>query len=174
MTVPGNPQRPHGLVRVFERTIFASRWLLAPFYLSLSLALALLLVEFFRGLVHLVVGFAAFRHDEIVIGVLSLIELSLMANLVLMVMFSGYENFVSRLDVEDHGDKPDWMGEVGYGDLKLKLMSSIVAISAIQLLEGFTNIEHMSDRDLAWTAGLHIVFIVSAVLLALMDRISHK
>jgi uncharacterized protein (TIGR00645 family) len=174
MTGPGDPQRLAFLQRVVRRTIFASRWLLAPLYLGLGLALLLLLVEFARGVVHLAAGVAVSGHDEIVIGILSLVDLSLMANLVLMVMFAGYQNFVSRLDIDDHRDKPDWMDEVGHGDLKLKLMTSIVAISAIQVLEGFMNIAHLSDRDLAWTAGLHVIFVVSAVLLAVMDRISHR
>lgn len=175
MTRPADdPQRLTLLERALVRTIFASRWFLAPFYLGLSIVLMVLLVEFARGLVHLIAGVAAAGHDEIVIGILSLIEQSLMANLVLMVMFAGYENFVSRLEVEDHRDKPAWIGKVGYGDLKLKLLTSIVAISAIRVLEDFMNLAHTSDRDLAWTAGLYILFIVSAVLLAVMDRISHK
>jgi uncharacterized protein (TIGR00645 family) len=171
---PGEPLRSPYLVRALERVIFASRWILAPFYLGLSLGLLLMLVEFVRGIVHLYVGIVEGGHDLVVIGILSLIDLSLVANLVIMVMFAGYENFISRLDTANSHDRPDWMGETSYGDLKLKLMGSIVAISAIQLLEGFMNIEHMTDRDLAWTAGIHMIFIFSAVLLALMDRISHK
>jgi uncharacterized protein (TIGR00645 family) len=175
MTRPqDDPQRPTLLERALVRTIFASRWFLAPFYLGLSIALIVLLVEFARGIVHLVAGLAAAGHDEVVIGVLSLIEQSLMANLVLMVMFAGYENFVSRLDVDDHRDRPAWIDKLGYGDLKLKLLASIVAIAAIQVLEDFMNLAHTSDRDLAWRAGLYVLFIVSAVLLAVMDRISHK
>jgi uncharacterized protein (TIGR00645 family) len=170
----GDQQSLSSFGRFVKRTIFASRWLLAPLYLGLSIALVLVVVEFVRGVFHLVIGITASEHAEVVVGILSLIELSLLANLVLMVMFAGYENFVSRLDIEDQRDKPDWMDEVGHGDLKLKLMTSIVAISAIQLLEGFSNVAHESDRNLAWWAGLHGVFIVSAVLLALMDRISHR
>jgi uncharacterized protein (TIGR00645 family) len=174
MTGPGDPQPLPWVQRVVKRTIFTSRWLLAPIYLGLAITLLLRLVEFVRGGVHLFAAVTESGHDEVIIGILSLVDLSLMANLVLMVMFAGYQNFVSRLDIDDHRDKPDWMDEVGHGDLKLKLMTSIVAISAIQVLEAFMNIAHLSDRDLAWTAGLHVIFVVSAVLLALMDRISHK
>jgi uncharacterized protein (TIGR00645 family) len=175
MTGPqDDPQRLTLLERALVRTIFASRWFLAPFYLGLSIALIVLLVEFARGIVHLVAGLAAAGHDEVVIGVLSLIEQSLMANLVLMVMFAGYENFVSRLAVDDHRDRPAWIDKLGYGDLKLKLLASIVAIAAIQVLEDFMDLAHTSDRDLAWRAGLYLLFIASAVLFAVMDRISHR
>jgi uncharacterized protein (TIGR00645 family) len=117
-------------------------------------------------------GILATDAEELTIEILSLIDLSLMGNLLLMVIFAGYENFVSRLDLHSHDDRPQWMGHVGFGDLKLKLMTSIVAISAIQVLEAFMNISHVSDRDLAWSVGLHVAFIVSAVLLAVMDRLS--
>jgi uncharacterized protein (TIGR00645 family) len=100
-----------------------------------------------------------------------LIDLSLMANLVIMVMFAGYENFVSKMDIDEHKDKPDWMGHVGFGDLKLKLMTSIVAISAIHVLEVFMNLDHYDNRQLAWTVGIHLAFIVSG---AAMERMSHK
>jgi uncharacterized protein (TIGR00645 family) len=97
-----------------------------------------------------------------------------MANLLLMVIFAGYESFVSRLDVEEGAVRLDWMGQVGFGDLKLKLMASIVAISAIHVLEEFMNIGHLSDRDLAWVVGIHMVFIVSGVLLAVMDWLTER
>ena len=97
-----------------------------------------------------------------------------MASLVLTVMFAGYENFVSRFDLDGHKDKPDWMGHVDFGDLKLKLMASIVAISAIHVLENFMDVEHLTDRALGWGLGIHMAFVVSAVLLALMDRSSGK
>jgi len=159
---------------VLERTIFASRWLLAPFYLGMVAALALLLFEFFRRIVHLALDLQHLVHDDIVIGVLELIDLSLMSNLVLMVMFAGYENFVSRLDIGERGERLDWMGSIGFGDLKLKLMTSIVAISAIRLLEGFMDVEHMTDHELAWTVGIHVTFVFTGLLLALMERLMHK
>jgi uncharacterized protein (TIGR00645 family) len=167
------PMRHPRIERAMEQTMFSSRWLLAPFYLGLVAGLALLLVEFAQRLVELAEAALAARHDAITIGVLSLIDVSLTGNLALMVIFAGYENFVSKFEI-DHRDKPDWMGKVGFGDLKLKLMTSIVAISAIHLLEAFMNIDSLSDRDLAWTVGIHLTFIVSGLLLALMDRVMHK
>jgi uncharacterized protein (TIGR00645 family) len=89
-----------------------------------------------------------------------------------MVMFAGYETFVSRLDTASHQERLDWMGQIGFGDIKLKLMASIVAISAIRVLEEFMNIEHVTNRELAWLVGIHMAFVVSGLLLALMDRLS--
>ncbi len=89
-----------------------------------------------------------------------------------MVMLAGYENFVSRLDLREHPDRPNWMAKIGFGEIKLKLMTSIMAISAIHLLENFMNAVSLADGDLAWRAGLHLLFVISGVLLALMDRIS--
>jgi uncharacterized protein (TIGR00645 family) len=169
------PKYRHTLAeRLLEGTMFKSRWLLAPFYLGMVAGLVLLLVEFAGRIVSLVKLVRLGDHSGVTIGILSLIDLSLIGNLVLMVIFSGYENFVSKFDIVDHRDRPDWMGHVGFGDLKLKLMASIVAISAIQLLEAFLNIDDTSDRDLAWTLGIHLTFVLSGLLLAVMDRMMHK
>jgi uncharacterized protein (TIGR00645 family) len=160
--------------RGFERAIFMSRWLLAPFYLGLSLSLAVLLYDFVRRTIHMVEHLQIVDHDTIIIGILGLIDLSLMGNLVLMVMFAGYESFVSKLHIDDHIERLDWMGQIGFGDLKLKLMTSIVAISAIRLLEAFMDLENVDNRQLAWTVGIHVTFVVSGLLLALMERLMHK
>ncbi len=160
------------LERALEGALFASRWLLAPFYVGLIAGLAVLLVKFAQGAAELVLHGLSGSDDHLIIAVLGLIDLSLMANLVLIVMFSGYENFVSRLHTGEHPDRPDWIGHTGFSELKLKLMASIVAISAIHVLEDFMNAPNLPDRDLAWRAGLHLLFVVSSVLLAVMDRVS--
>lgn len=165
--------RPSRLETLFERLLFSSRWLLAPFYLGLAISLGALLYKFTLSAVNLISHGLSGSEDHLIVGVLGLIDVSLMGNLVLMVMFAGYENFVSRMDLHDHPDRPTWMGRVGFGELKLKLMTSIVAISAIHVLEDFMNVPTLTDRELAWRAGLHVLFILSGVLLALMDRISH-
>ena len=168
---------PHRLARIergFENVIFGSRWLLAPFYLGLAVSLGVLLVKFVQQAIGLLVHAVSSEGNEIILGVLALIDLSLMANLLLMVIFAGYESFVSRLDVDDKQDRLQWMGQVGFGDLKLKLMASIVAISAIHLLEAFMNADHMTDRKLAWLVGIHMAFVTSGVLLALMDRVAGR
>jgi uncharacterized protein (TIGR00645 family) len=160
--------------RVFENVIFGSRWLLAPFYLGLSLSLCILLVKFVQQAFGLLTHAITTEGSEIIVGILALIDLSLMANLLLMVIFAGYESFVSRLDVDGQQDRLQWMGQVGFGDLKLKLMASIVAISAIHLLEAFMNADHMTDRRLGWLVGIHMAFVTSGVLLALMDRVAGR
>jgi uncharacterized protein (TIGR00645 family) len=102
--------------------------------------------------------------------VLTLIDLTLTGSLIIIVIFSGYENFVSKIDVDKHTDWPEWMAKIDFTGLKLKLMSSIVAISAIQLLKVFMNLKNTSDRDVGWYVGLHVVFVVSGLLFALTDR----
>lgn len=170
------PTERHSVVeRAVEAVLFSSRWLLAPFYIGLALALILLLITFAKRSIELFSSAFSATGDGITVGILGLVDISLMGNLLVMVIFAGYENFVSRMDLDTHRDKPHWMGHVGFGDLKLKLMTSIVAISAIHVLEAFMNLDHYSDRDLAWAVGIHMSFIISGLLLALMDRISgHK
>jgi uncharacterized protein (TIGR00645 family) len=169
-----SPTRRPFIERMLEQALFSSRWLMAPFYVGLAAGLLLLLIEFIQRTVGLFSHGIGERGEELTVAILSLIDLSLMGNLVLMVIFAGYENFISRLDLEGHDDRPQWMGHVGFGDLKLKLMTSIVAISAIQVLEGFMNIARLSDRELAWSVGLHLAFILSAVMLAVMDRLTSR
>lgn len=160
--------------RLFERTLFASRWVMAPFYLGLAAALVLLLVKFLQELFHAIPNVVAMSESELVLSILSLIDLSLAGNLLLLVIFSGYENFVSKLDIGDHRDRPEWMGKIDYSGMKLKLVASIVAISAIQLLRAFMNIGAMETADLAWLVGIHMTFVVSGVLLAFMDRLTES
>lgn len=155
-----------------ENFIFNSRWLLAPFYAGLILAMGMLLVVFFKEFLHLL-PLALFGEPgpHVILGILSLIDLVLVANLMLIIVFAGYENFVSRIDVADHQDRPEWMGKVGFTDLKIKLIGSIVAISGIELLKLFMNVNEVSQQELAWKVGIHMALVISGVLFALMDRI---
>jgi uncharacterized protein (TIGR00645 family) len=157
-----------------ESFMFNSRWLLAPFYLGLVLALALLLVKFVKEFIKFVPVVFTGEPADVIIGVLSLIDVVMIANLMLIIVFAGYENFVSKIGADDHEDKPDWMGHVGFSDLKMKIIGSIVAISGIELLKAFMHTEAMSNEQLAWKIGLHMTFVVSGVLFAVMDRLSHK
>ena len=159
------------LERIIETTIFNSRWILAPFYLGLILTLVLLLIHFFKELVAFILKIHAAEEADVILGVLSLIDITFTGNLVIIVIFSGYENFVSRIEVDDH-DKPQWMAKVDFGGLKQKLMTSIVAISAIQVLKAFMNIDKMSDGwILGWLVGIHVVFLGSMLVLAIVDRL---
>lgn len=157
---------------LIEDFIFRSRWFLAPLYIGLALSLILLAVKFVQEIVHIVPGMIAASETDLVLSVLSLVDMALVANLVLMVVFAGYENFVSKIDVADHPDRPSWMGKVGMSGLKIRLIASIVAISSIQILKQFMYIKNISDRDLAWMIGIHLTFVVSGVLLALIDRLA--
>jgi len=160
------------LERTIERGLFASRWLLAPFYIGLVGALLLLLISFIKELWHLLLLIPDIDQNQAVLGALSLIDLSLAGNLVIIVIFSGYENFVSKLDVSDDDDQFAWKGTVDFATLKLKLVASIVAISGIHLLKVFMNIGQMTEKEIMWMVVIHLVFIISGVLLALMDRIA--
>ena len=168
---PALRPRESPVIRAFERTLFISRWLLTPLYLGLIVGLGILIIKFAQRIAGLVQHVLEASNTDIIIGVLSLIDLSLVANLLLIVIFAGYESFVSRLDIGGRAVRLEWMGKIGFGNLKLKLMASIVAISAIHLLEEFMNIGHVTDRDLAWSTGIQLVFVVSGVLLAVMDRL---
>jgi uncharacterized protein (TIGR00645 family) len=171
------------LEEVFEQTLFRARWFMAPFYVGLIIGLIVLLFTFGRELVEETSKVLAFDLDEnrVVLWLLTLIDMSLAGNLTLMVVFAGYENFVSKLDLEGNPDKPAWMGRVDFSNMKLKLVASIIAISVIHLLKNFMSIDtelmpggaastaHLDMVKLGWLVGLHLVFVVSGVLLALMD-----
>jgi len=158
--------------RSVEQTILASRWLLVPFYLGLGISLIVLLIKFGQKMVTLVFATFISGSNDLITNVLGLIDLSLLANLLLIVMFSGYENFVSRFELDDQKYKPAWMGHVDFGELKLKLLSSIIAISAVHLLETFMNIHEVSDREIEWSIGIQMTFVLTGLLLALMNRVS--
>jgi uncharacterized protein (TIGR00645 family) len=160
--------------RKLEAFIFASRWLMAPFYVGLIGSLAILMLKFVQELVHLVPNVFDLKEQEIIVMVLALIDLSLAGNLLLMVIFAGYENFVSKIDTGDHEDRPEWMGHVDFSGLKLKLIASIVAISGIHLLKSFMSVQSTDKGDLMWMVIIHITFVVSGVLLAVMDRIAER
>ncbi|WP_241250479.1 TIGR00645 family protein [Paragemmobacter kunshanensis] len=159
---------------VLERGLFASRWLMAPMYLGLVVALLMLLVIFFRELAYYVPQMLTLSPEKTILVVLTLIDLTLAANLLLIVMFSGYESFVSKFDFDPGTDRPGWMGKVDFGGLKMKLIASIVAISAIHLLKRFMEIGDPdlpapSEGHLFWLTVIHMTFVLSGVLMALMD-----
>jgi uncharacterized protein (TIGR00645 family) len=157
---------------LLEWLIFSSRWLLAPFYLGLVLALALLLVKFAKEFIDFVGLVFTAEGGDVIIGLLSLIDVVMIANLVLIIVLAGYENFVSRIDTGTHEDRPNWMGHVGFAELKMKLIGSIVAISGIELLKAFMYVDRLTNEEMAWKVGIHMTFVVSGVLFAIMDRIS--
>jgi uncharacterized protein (TIGR00645 family) len=156
-----------------ERILLASRWLLAPFYLALVLALLALLAKAGVRVYDVAMQFASLDEDSVLLAALGIVDLTLSASLIVIVILSGYANFIVRIDVEAHKDWPRWIADVDFSELKLKLMASIVAISAIKLLEAFMDVDRESDRALGWQTGVLAMFVVAAVLLALADRIGH-
>jgi len=155
-----------------ERFMFASRWLLAPFYIGLVGAIAILLLKFVKEFITLLPQVFTLDGGQIMVSVLTLVDVALVANLLLIIVFAGYENFVSKIHTGDSEDRPEWMGHVTFSDLKIKLIGSIVAISGIELLKAFVNIDNYSDKQIAWKIGLHLTFVLSGVLFAVMDRLT--
>lgn len=159
--------------RAIEHILFASRWLLTLFYLGLIVVLGLLIAKFGLKLYELILKFIAIDISDLIIYSLKLIDITLMGNLVVIMILAGYENFVSSFDHSENMDRPSWIGKIGFGDLKIKLITSIVAISAIQLLEAYMNLHAVDKSDLAWMIGMHVIFILSGLLLAWMDSFGH-
>jgi uncharacterized protein (TIGR00645 family) len=160
----------------FEQSLFRSRWLMAPFYVGLVIALLVLLLTFGKELVDETskVFTMDLHENTVVLWLLTLIDMSLAGNLTLMVVFAGYENFVSRMDLEGNPDKPEWMGRVDFSNMKLKLIASIIAISVIHLLKSFMSIETADKSNLVWLMILHGVFLLSGIVLAAMDWLGER
>jgi len=159
------------LEKPIERLLFASRWLLAPLYLGLALALLALGVKFFQEAIHVLWHVTEIAEADLILTVLALVDIALVGSLIVMVMFSGYENFVSKIDVGP-GEKLEWLGRLDAGTLKLKVAASIVAISSIHLLKVFMDAQKIENEKIMWYVVLHLTFVVSAVLLGVLDRMS--
>ena len=162
--------RPRGAVEAaIEKILFSSRWLLAPFYLALVATLAVLMLKGLQQLVEFILHAPKARGQHVLTPQ---IDLTLTGSLIVIVVFSGYENFVSRIEADEHRDWPEWMGKIDFSGLKLKLLSSIVAISAVKLLTAFMNINKYTDRDLIWLIAIHLVFVTGGIMMAWTDKIS--
>ncbi|MCG6202293.1 TIGR00645 family protein [Psychromonas antarctica] len=159
-----------------ETAIFKSRWLLAPFYVGLVLSIVLLFVKFVQEFWHIASNVVSMSESGVVIGILALVDLSLVGSLLLMVIFSGYEIFISKIDLGTHEDRPEWMGKVNFSGLKLKVIGAIVAISAIDLLKTFMNLpESLSNEHtnlIMWKVIIHLTFVVSGLIFAYMDKVA--
>lgn len=165
------------LERFIESTMYASRWLLAPIYLGLSLGLIALGIKFFEELIHLIPIILSMSDSQLILVMLSLIDMALVGGLLIMVMFSGYENFVSKIDVveEQQKEKLSWLGTMDAGSLKSKVAASIVAISSIQLLRLFmSNDPNLSNQRLLVYIAIHLTFVISAFAMGYLDKITKK
>ena len=158
--------------RNMEALIFASRWILAPFFIGLIVAMLVILVKFGKELFSLLMGIFGFYEHDTIISILTLVDTALLAVLLIIIVFSGYENFVSKINVGEHEDRPAWMGKVGFSDLKMKLISAIVAISAVELLKAFLVSDTMTGEQIGWKIAIHLTFVVSGLLFAASDWIS--
>jgi len=159
---------------LLEKTMFASRWLLAPIYVGLSLAVLALGIKFFQEVTHIFEQVFTMQESDLILTVLTLIDMSLVGSLIVMVMFSSYENFVSKIDLDEGTEKLDWLGKLDANTLKLKVAASIVAISSIHLLRIFMKAETIDNDKLMWYTIIHMAFVISALLLAVLDKIAFQ
>ena len=160
--------------RLIEKLIYRSRWVLAPIYLGLSLAVFALTIKFFQELAHLLFEIWTLKEADMILIVLSLVDISMVGGLLIMVMMSGYENFVSRLDVDEGEEKLGWLGTMDSSSLKAKIAASIVAISSIHLLKMFMEVRTIDNDKLMWYVIIHMTFVVSAFLMGYLDTKTKK
>ena len=152
--------------------IFWSRWLQAPLYVGLIVAQTVYVYRFIMELIHLVVDVRGLSETDIMLLVLGLIDVVMIANLLIMVIVGGYETFVSKLNLQNHPDEPEWLSHVNAGVLKVKLAMALIGISSIHLLKTFINAPHMTEQTIKWQVVIHLTFVVSALVMAYTDRIA--
>lgn len=158
--------------RTAETILYASRWILAPIYMGLSLGLFILGIKFFQEIIHTLPVIFSLKETEVVLLILSLIDIALVGGLLVMVMLSGYENFVSTIDIKEGDEKLAWLGKMDSGSLKQKVAASIVAISSIHLLKAFMNADHIDNDKLMWYVIIHMTFVLSAMGMAIVDKMN--
>lgn len=169
-----SPSNKISMETIFERAMYAGRWLLAPLYLGLTIALLCLGIKFFQEAFHILPHVLELPESDLILGILSMIDMGLVGGLIVMVMFSGYENFVSALDLKDSNEKLDWLGKMDAGSLKNKVAASIVAISSIHLLRVFMNIPTTENDKLFWYVIIHLTFVLSALVMCAIDLLTKK
>lgn len=161
--------------KLIEKLIYRSRWLLAPIYLGLSLAIIALTIKFFQEVFHLLTHIWILKEADMILVVLSMIDLAMVGGLLVMVMMSGYENFVSRLDIAEGEEKLGWLGTMDSSSLKAKIAASIVAISSIHLLKVFMDVQNINNDKLMWYVIMHLTFVLSAFLMGYLDiKVKYK
>ena len=158
--------------RFFENAMYASRWILAPVYFGLSLALIALTIKFFQEIWHVLPNIFSIAEADLILVLLSLVDMTLVGGLLVMVMFSGYENFISQMDIDEGKEKLNWLGKMDSGSLKMKVAASIVAISSIHLLKIFMSADKYSTDYLMWFVIIHMTFVVSAFAMGYLDKLT--
>ena len=159
---------------VFEKIIFSSRWLQAPLYAGLIVGGMLYTYKYLVELIHLCTTINEISETALMLGVLTLVDITMVANLLIMVIIGGYSTFVSRLDIDQHEDKPEWLQKIDAGTLKVKLAGSLVGVSSIHLLQTFINIKNNESEHVMWQVIIHVVFLFSALMLAFTEKILHQ
>jgi uncharacterized protein (TIGR00645 family) len=161
--------------RGIRAAILLSRWLLAPFLIGLFLCLLLLIYRFFADFYGLAINLTTLGWHDLVVGVLNLVDISLTANLVLIVVFSGYGNFISKIDTRDHPGWPEGLASVDFGALKQRVLASIVVIAAVEALAWYFDLEKYNDNaKLAWAVGFPLMFVAAVLMLAISDRLGRE
>ncbi len=181
VTHPGStamaPSGPGGESRIeqgFEMMVFASRWIQAPLYVGLIVAELLYAYKFLTELWEMVYHLSTLSETVFMLGILSLIDITMVANLLTMVVIGGYATFVSKLDLEGHRDRPDWLSHVDPGTIKVKLAASLIGISSIHLLKAFVNVNNVPVEHIKWQILIHMTFLGSAILLAYTDKLMQR
>jgi len=159
---------------VFENIIFASRWIQAPVYAGLIVGSILYTYKFMMELVHLCVTVNTLTEEAVMLGVLTLVDITMVLNLLIMVIVGGYATFVSKLNLSEHEDRPDWLQKLDAGTLKVKLASSLVGVSGIHLLKSFINIANKDSEVVKWQVIIHVVFLFSTIMLAYGEKLLHE
>jgi len=159
---------------VLERIIFSSRWIQAPLYAGLILGGMLYTYKYLVELIHLFTSINEISETVLMLGILTLVDITMVANLLIMVIIGGYSTFVSRLDIDRHEDKPEWLQKIDAGSLKVKLAGSLVGVSGIHLLQTFINIKNHESEHVMWQVIIHVVFLFSALMLAFTEKILHQ
>ena len=159
---------------VLEKMIFSSRWIQAPLYAGLILGGMLYTYKYLVELIHLCTSINEISETALMLGVLTLVDITMVANLLIMVIVGGYSTFVSRLDIDKHEDKPEWLQKIDAGSLKVKLAGSLVGVSSIHLLQTFINIKNHESEHVMWQVIIHVVFLFSALMLAYTEKILHQ
>lgn len=161
------------LESAFENFIFASRWIQAPVYGGLIIGAVLYTYKFAVELVHLCLSVNSLSEELLMLGILTLVDVTMVLNLLIMVIIGGYATFVSRMQIDDHEDRPDWLEKVNAGTLKVKLAGSLVGVSGIHLLKSFINISNKDPEDVKWQVIIHVVFLFSTIMLAFAEKLIH-
>lgn len=159
---------------LLEKFVFASRWIQAPIYLGLIVGSVLYTYKFMQELLHLLFEVHDLSEEALMLGILTLVDVSMVMNLLVMVVIGGWATFVSHMDLEHHEDRPDWLEKINAGTLKVKLAASLVGISGIHLLKAFINITQKTDEQVMWLVIIHVVFLLTTLVLAYTEKILHS